>query len=98
MDWRIGSRRWLCARSGNPANTKCVLRDVTLDEIEPRETAIFIFPGGDRWENGPDQKVDEVLQRLHTQKILIGALCAATLEIARSGLTAGARHTSNSKS
>ncbi len=75
-----------------------VLPDVTLDEIEPRETAIFIFPGGDRWENGPDHKVYEVLQRLHTQKILIGALCAATLEIARSGLTAGARHTSNSKS
>ena len=36
-------------------------------------------------------------QRLHAQKVLIGALCAATLEIARAGLTAGVRHTSNSK-
>lgn len=75
-----------------------VLPDVALDEIDPRETAIFILPGGDRWEDGPDQKVDELLQHLHAQKILIGALCAATLEIARAGLTAGVRHTSNSKS
>jgi len=75
-----------------------VAPDITIDEIEPRETAIFILPGGDRWEDGPNQKVDEVLQRLHAQKILIGALCAATLEIVRTGLTAGIRHTSNAKS
>lgn len=74
-----------------------VLPDVALDEIDPHETAIFILPGGDRWEDGPDRKVDELLQRLHAQKVLIGALCAATLEIARAGLTAGVRHTSNSK-
>lgn len=74
-----------------------VAPDITIDEIEPGETAIFILPGGDRWEDGPNQKVDEVLQRLHAQNILIGALCAATLEIVRAGLTAGIRHTSNAK-
>jgi putative intracellular protease/amidase len=42
--------------------------------------------------------VDEFLRRLHTENVLIGALCAATLEIARAGLTAGVRHTSNAKS
>src|SRR5580658_1859088 len=42
-----------------------VAPDITIDEIEPGETAIFILPGGDRWEDGPNQKVDEVLQRLH---------------------------------
>ncbi|MGA8437108.1 MAG: DJ-1/PfpI family protein [Candidatus Sulfotelmatobacter sp.] len=74
-----------------------VLPDVALDEIDPCKTAILILPGGDRWEDGPDQQVDELLRRLHAQKVLIGALCAATLEIARAGLTAGVRHTSNSK-
>src|SRR6202034_1886851 len=74
-----------------------VAPDITIDEIEPGETAIFILPGGDRWEDGPNQKGDEVLQRLHAQNILIGALCAATLEIVRAGLTAGIRHTSNAK-
>jgi putative intracellular protease/amidase len=75
-----------------------VLPDVAMDEIEAREAAIFILPGGDQWEKGPDEKVDEFLRRLHTENVLIGALCAATLEIARAGLTAGVRHTSNAKS
>jgi len=75
-----------------------VMPDVTLGDIEPGETAIFILPGGDRWEDGPDQKVDDLLQRLHAAEVLVGALCAATLEIARAGLTRGVRHTSNAKS
>jgi len=77
-----------------------IMPDIALDEIEfdPRETAIFILPGGARWEKGPDPQVDELLQRLHAEQILIGALCAATLEIARAGLTTGVHHTSNAKS
>jgi putative intracellular protease/amidase len=76
-----------------------VVPDVTIDQIEPREkTAIFILPGGNRWEEAPDPKVDDLLRRLHAAGILIGALCAATLEIARAGLTRGVRHTSNAKS
>lgn len=74
--------------------------DIALDEIEfdPRETAIFILPGGTSWEKGPDPKVEKLLRRLHAEQILIGALCAATLEIARAGLTTGVHHTSNAKS
>jgi len=75
-----------------------VLPDIAIKEVEPRDTAIFIVPGGDRWEEGPDQKLGEFLRRLHVENILIGALCAATLEIARAGLTSGVRHTSNAKS
>jgi putative intracellular protease/amidase len=75
-----------------------VVPDIAMDEIEARETAIFIVPGGNRWEEGPDQKVHDLLRRLHAEEILIGALCAATLEIGRAGLTRGVRHTSNSKS
>ncbi|MGA8273757.1 MAG: type 1 glutamine amidotransferase family protein [Candidatus Sulfotelmatobacter sp.] len=74
-----------------------IMPDITVDEIEPRETKIFILPGGDRWERGSHPKVGELLRRLHTREIFIGALCAATLEIARAGLTAGVRHTSNGK-
>jgi putative intracellular protease/amidase len=72
--------------------------DLAIDEIEPRNAAIFILPGGNRWEEGPDQKVDEFLRRLHSEKVLIAAICGGTLEIARAGLTRGVRHTSNAKS
>jgi putative intracellular protease/amidase len=74
-----------------------VAPDITTDQIEPRETAIFILPGGNRWEEAPDPKVDDLLRRLHAAGIVIGALCAATLEIARAGLARGVRHTSNAK-
>jgi putative intracellular protease/amidase len=75
-----------------------VVPDMAIDEIETRGTAIFIITGGNPWEDGPDPALDEVLRRLHAENIPIGALCAATLEIARTGLTAGIRHTSNAKS
>ncbi len=87
-------------RSREPVVTMAGLRivpDVTMHEIDPAATAIFILPGGNQWEEGPDQKIDEFIRQLHAEQILIGALCAATLEIARAGLTAGVRHTSNSK-
>lgn len=72
--------------------------DLGIDEVEPRDTAIFILPGGDRWEERADQKVEDFLRRMHAEKVLIGAICGATLEIARAGLTRGVRHTSNARS
>jgi putative intracellular protease/amidase len=89
------------AHSRDPVVTMGGLKlvpDLTLDQVETHETAIFIVPGGNRWEEGPDPKLDELLRRLHAENILIGGLCAATLEIARAGLTSGIRHTSNAKS
>jgi putative intracellular protease/amidase len=75
-----------------------VMPDLTTDEVDLRETSIFIMPGGDSWEKSPDHELDQLLRRLHAENVLIGALCAATLEIARAGLTTGVRHTSNAKS
>jgi putative intracellular protease/amidase len=72
--------------------------DASIDEVEPQDTAIFLLPGGERWEKGPDLQVEEFLRRMHAEKVLIGAICGATLEIARAGLTRGVRHTSNAKS
>ena len=88
-------------RSRQPVVTMAglkVMPDLTTDEVDLREASIFILPGGDSWEKAPDHELDQLLRRLHAEKILIGALCAATLEIARAGLTTGVRHTSNAKS
>jgi putative intracellular protease/amidase len=72
--------------------------DLTIDEVDPAETAFFMLPGGDMWEEKSHKVAASLLHRLHEQKVLIGAICAATLEIARAGLTRGVRHTSNAKS
>jgi putative intracellular protease/amidase len=72
--------------------------DTTLAEVDPSDIAFFMLPGGDMWEREPNQAVQTLLQRLHEENVLIGAICAATLEIARAGLTRGLRHTSNARS
>jgi putative intracellular protease/amidase len=71
--------------------------DITLDEVTPSGARIFMLPGGDMWELKSHEELKTLLQRLHADNILIGAICGATLEIARAGLTRNVRHTSNSK-
>ncbi len=71
--------------------------DVTLDNINFNEAAIFIMPGGDIWEQGSHEKLINILHELHAKNTIIAAICGATLEIARAGLMHGLRHTSNSK-
>jgi putative intracellular protease/amidase len=74
-----------------------IIPDITLDSIKPDETVIFIMPGGDMWEQGPHEDLIERLRRFFSTGITIAAICGATLEVARAGLTHGIHHTSNSK-
>jgi putative intracellular protease/amidase len=71
--------------------------DIKLDKVKPVEAGIFMLPGGNMWERESHEKLKTLLRRVHADKVLIGAICGATLEIARAGLTHGIRHTSNSK-
>ena len=69
---------------------------ITLDDVNPAEASIFIMPGGEMWEQGPQEDISRLLRQLHIKSINIAAICGATLEVARAGLTNGLRHTSNS--
>jgi putative intracellular protease/amidase len=71
--------------------------DITLDDAKPDDAAIFMLPGGDMWERESHENLKTHLRRLHAEKVPIGAICGATLEMARAGLTREIRHTSNSK-
>lgn len=72
-----------------------VVPETTIDGLKPAEMALFIMPGGDMWEQKSPEGLIELLHRLQTAKVPIAAICGATLEIARAGLTRGRRHTSN---
>ena len=69
--------------------------DTTISEVDWPQAAILILPGGDMWEKGPVNDLGPLLNQLLASGVGIAAICAATLEIARSGLTRGRRHTSN---
>jgi len=71
--------------------------DLTLDTINPDEVAIFIMPGGEMWEQGPNEDLIKLLHQFHAKGTIIAAICGATLETARAGLMQGILHTSNSK-
>jgi putative intracellular protease/amidase len=75
-----------------------VVPDLTLDEVKPQDSALLILPGGDMWQEQSQPVVESMLRRFHEEQVLIAAICGATLEIARAGLTRGVRHTSNALS
>ena len=73
-----------------------VLPSTIVANVDPADVAVFILPGGDRWENSPvEPEVDQLLKRLDAEGVPIAAICAATVAIARLGLLRGRRHTSN---
>jgi putative intracellular protease/amidase len=73
-----------------------VLPSKTVSEVNPSDVAVFILPGGDRWENArPEPELEQLLKQLDACNVPIAAICGATLAISRIGLLRGRRHTSN---
>lgn len=73
-----------------------ILPTRTVTGVEPVDVAVFILPGGDRWERQPlEPELDQLLHSLDRQGVPIAAICGATTAIARMGLLRGRRHTSN---
>jgi len=74
-----------------------VLPDLALDEIDAEETALLILPGGFFWEDSSSEEVIAWLKKFDAERRPIAAICGATLEVARAGLLAGRKHTSNGR-
>src|SRR4029450_4533580 len=73
-----------------------VLPSKTIGDVDAADVAVFIVPGGDRWEIAPPEPaLQELLKRLDAQKVPIAAICGATVAIWGIGLLRGRRHTSN---
>jgi putative intracellular protease/amidase len=73
-----------------------ILPSMTVAEVVPSDVAVFILPGGDRWEKSPvESELEQLLHRLDSRGAPIAAICGATVAIARLGLLRGRRHTSN---
>ena len=72
-----------------------IVPDVTLEALNVEEADLFILPGGTMWEQGVNEQVVDLLHKLYAAAVPVAAICGATLEIARAGLTNNIRHTSN---
>jgi putative intracellular protease/amidase len=68
----------------------------TVAAVDPTDVAVFIVPGGDRWEQQPlEPDLARLLHALDDSGVPIAAICAATTAVARAGLLRGRQHTSN---
>jgi putative intracellular protease/amidase len=73
-----------------------VLPSTTVAAVNAADVAVFILPGGDRWETAPvEPALAALLRQLDGAGVPIAAICGATLAIAQLGLLRGRRHTSN---
>jgi len=73
-----------------------ILPSKSVSEVDVSDAAVFILPGGDRWENAVvEPELEELLEQLDRAAVPIAAICGATVAIARLGLLRGRRHTSN---
>ena len=75
-----------------------VSSDMMLADMDSSDVALFMLPGGDMWESKyPRDNVENVLWNLEASDVPIAGICAATIPMARAGLFAGRRHTSNGR-
>jgi putative intracellular protease/amidase len=73
-----------------------VVPSTTVGEVVASDVAVFILPGGDRWETAPiEPELARLLERLDADQVPIAAICGATVAVTRLGLLRGRRHTSN---
>jgi len=73
-----------------------VLPSKTVANVDISDVAVFILPGGDRWEkDAVEPQLETLLRQLDGAGVPIAAICGATVAIARIGLLRGRRHTSN---
>ena len=73
-----------------------VLPSKTIADVDPANVAVFILPGGDRWERQAiEPELESALNALDAAGVPIAAICGATVAVARLGLLRGRRHTSN---
>jgi putative intracellular protease/amidase len=72
-----------------------IVPSMTIAEVDPSDVAVFILPGGDRWEAPVEPELEQLLRRLDAGGVPIAAICGATVAISRLGLLRGRRHTSN---
>jgi putative intracellular protease/amidase len=75
-----------------------VVADLSLDDVNPKNVSLLLLPGGDMWEQQSQPALQSLLRSLHDEQVAIAAICGATLEVARAGLTDQCRHTSNALS
>jgi putative intracellular protease/amidase len=74
-----------------------ILPEATLASVSPRNSAMLILPGGERWETGGNAEAVAKARAFCAAGVSVAAICGATLALARAGMLDDFHHTSNSR-
>jgi putative intracellular protease/amidase len=72
-----------------------ILPDLALDEVDPKQSAMLILPGGSAWDEGKNTEAVQLAGRFLKAGVPVAAICGATAGLARSGMLDDRPHTSN---
>lgn len=86
------------ARTADPVVTMGgvrILPDLTVDELDPADSAMLILPGAHTWDEGGNTEMAALAGRWLESGTPVAAICGATAGLARGGVLDDRRHTSN---
>ena len=69
--------------------------DISLDELQPGDSAMLILPGAETWLTGGNMSFASTAREFLDAGVPVAAICGATAGLAVEGLLDGRRHTSN---
>ena len=72
-----------------------ILPDMSLDQLDPAESAMLILPGGESWDQGGNLEAVEKAKAFLAAGVPVAAICGATAGLARGGILNTRKHTSN---
>lgn len=75
----------------------CVKPDGAFEDIDTAKTSAVIVCGSGAWARKDAADIAPILQSAVEKDVLVGAICAGTLPVARADLFDGRRHTSNGR-
>lgn len=71
--------------------------DKVVDDIGFNEGDLLILPGADTWMDEDNQKMVNIVSEIIKTKVIIAAICGATVALANAKLLNNREHTSNNK-
>ncbi|HZR43274.1 MAG TPA: type 1 glutamine amidotransferase family protein [Ktedonobacteraceae bacterium] len=72
-----------------------ILPDLSLNELEPEQSAMLIMVGGAGWEKGEHREATEKAKQFLAAGVPVAAICAATIGLALAGILDERKHTGN---
>ncbi len=69
--------------------------DEDIDNIKFEEGDLLILPGADTWTAEENKKIIDIVSRIIDEKVIIAAVCGATIALANKGILNNRKHTSN---